>query len=78
MSGIRSNASRQRAIACVHDGQSTHTLPRLRRDTVCIDGQARKITESVIEAARVVVYWPEVIFEKLIYFLHGAVEEWLR
>jgi len=30
----------------------------------------------VTEAKRVVIYWPEVVFEELIYLLHGAVEEW--
>jgi len=57
-------------------GRIAHTLPRLGLDTVCIDDQESKVAESVINAARVVIHWPEVVFEELIYLLHGAVEEW--
>lgn len=57
-------------------GRSTHTLPRLGLDTVCIDDQESEIAESVTAAVRVVICWPEVVHEELIYLLHGAVEEW--
>ena len=50
-------------------------MPRLGLYTVCIDDQESKIAESVTVAVRVVICWPEVVFEELIY-LHGAVEEW--
>jgi len=57
-------------------GRSAHTLPRPGLDTVCIDDQESKVAESVIEAARVVICWSEVVFEELIYLLHGGVEKW--
>ena len=53
-------------------------LPRLGHDTVRIDDQESEIAESVTEAARVVIYWPEVVSEELTYRLHGAIEEWLK
>ena len=59
-------------------GRSTYTLPRLGLDTVCIDDQESEIAESVPVAARVVICLPEVVFEELVYLLHGAVEEWHR
>lgn len=59
-------------------GRSTHTLPRLGLDTVCIHNQKSKIAESVPKAARVVICWPEVVFEELVYLLYRAVEEWHR
>ena len=57
-------------------GRNTHTLPRLGIDTVCIDDQESEIAESLQVAATVVICWPEVVFEELVYLLHGAVEEW--
>lgn len=58
-------------------GRSAYTLPRLGLDAVCIDDQESEVAKGVIVAARVVICWPEVVFEELIYLLHGAVEEWL-
>ena len=58
--------------------RSTHTLPRLGLDTICIDDQESEIAESVPVAERVVICWSEVGFEELIYLLNGAVEEWHR
>ena len=51
-------------------------MPRLGFYTVCIDDQESKVAESVPDAARVVICWPEVGLEELIYLFHGAVEEW--
>ena len=51
-------------------------MPRLGLDTVCIDDQESEIAEGVPVATRVVICWPEVVFEEFVYLLHGAVEEW--
>ena len=72
------NASGKKSLCVNMTGRSTHTLPGLGPDTVCIDGQESEIAEGVHVAARVVICWPEVVFEELIYLLHGAVEKWRR
>ena len=73
---MRFNAPSNESLCVDMTGRSTHTLPRLGLDTVCIDGQESEIAESVPVTARVVICWPEVVFEEPVYLLHGAVEEW--
>ena len=53
-------------------------MPWLGLDTVCIDDQESEIAESVPVAERIVICWSEVVFEELVYLLHGAVKEWRR
>ena len=75
---MRSTALGNEALCVNVTGRRTHTLPRLGLDTVCIDDQESEIAESVPVAERIVICWPEVVFEELIYLLHGTVEEWHR
>lgn len=73
------------AFALMHPGSgslpvntkcgSTHTLPRLGLDAICINDQESEVAEDVMNAARVIVCRPEVVLEELIYLLHGAIEE---